>query len=230
MAENKPLSAEQQLLKLIEESGGKEAEPGRPASVPGKPRRPGLTFGAMMSGLKGRFSFFKRTAKKKTATAKKRFTVNFAAVNSALAFLAVLLAFYVGSDAFLSWRRLKMTPKLNFQNEKTQTEAPPKEAGLKDSAYYMNDVMERDIFKGGAIVKEEKKKETATADANEATKNLSLVGISWSANPDVIIEDKASSRTFFVKRGQMVGENVKVEAVYKDHVILSYEGEEFELR
>ena len=151
-------------------------------------------------------------------------------MNSALAVVLLALAVYASADAYLSWRRLKMTPKLNFQSEKTQVDAVPQSAGLKDSAYYLNEVMERDIFKDGAIAKVEKTKEVATVDANEATKNLSLVGISWSANPDVIIEDKESHRTYFVKRGQMVGENVRVEAVFKDHVILSNEGEEFELR
>ena len=44
-----------------------------------------------------------------------------------------------------------------------------------------------------------------------------------------MIEDKQSVKTFFVKRGQMIGP-VKVEAIFKDKVVLSYEGEEIELR
>ena len=68
------------------------------------------------------------------------------------------------------------------------------------------------------------------AETAEAVKSLALVGISWSKDPDAIIEDKAHQRTFFVKRGQMVGDNIKVEAVFKDHVVLSLDGQEFELR
>jgi type II secretory pathway component PulC len=64
----------------------------------------------------------------------------------------------------------------------------------------------------------------------EAIQNLALVGISWSSNPDAIVEDKSQQRTYFVKRGQMVGENVKVEAIFKDHVVVSFEDKEYELR
>ena len=46
----------------------------------------------------------------------------------------------------------------------------------------------------------------------------------------MIIEDKAIQKTYFVKRGQTVGNNVKVEAVFKDKVVLSFDGQEFELR
>lgn len=228
MAENKPLSAEQQLLKLIEDSGSGAGPEGVP--LPRKGRRPGLSLTGFFDGLRGRFSFLKRKTKKKTATAR-RFTVNFVVVNSALGIIAAMLVVLIGTDAFFSWRKLKMAPKLNFKDQNAQADAVSKAPALKDSAYYLNEVMERDIFKGGKIAKKEaEKKETSSADANEVTKNFSLVGISWSANPDVIIEDKANQRTHFVKRGQMVGDDVRVEAVYKDHVILSYEGEEFELR
>ena len=46
---------------------------------------------------------------------------------------------------------------------------------------------------------------------------------------DAMIEDTQALRTFFVKRGQMLGQ-VKVEAIFKDKIILSCDGEEAELR
>ena len=44
-----------------------------------------------------------------------------------------------------------------------------------------------------------------------------------------MVEDTKSYKTFFVKRGDLIGE-VKVEAIFKDKIILSYEGDEVELR
>jgi hypothetical protein len=55
------------------------------------------------------------------------------------------------------------------------------------------------------------------------------VGISWSDDPDVMIEDTKTQRTFFLKKGQMI-DDIKLEAVFKDKVILNYLGEEIELK
>ena len=63
----------------------------------------------------------------------------------------------------------------------------------------------------------------------DATETLKLVGISWSNDPDAIIEDTKDTKTFFVKTGQKIGE-VKVQAIFKDKVVLSYQGEETELK
>ena len=57
----------------------------------------------------------------------------------------------------------------------------------------------------------------------DATESLKLVGISWSDNPDAIIEDTKDTKTFFVKIGQKIGD-VKVQAIFKDKVVLSYQG------
>ena len=62
-----------------------------------------------------------------------------------------------------------------------------------------------------------------------AAQNFKLVGISWSNDPDAMIEDTKAKKTFFVKRGQMVGE-FKVQAISRDKVILSYGQEEIELK
>jgi type II secretory pathway component PulC len=64
----------------------------------------------------------------------------------------------------------------------------------------------------------------------EATKHLRLVGISWSDDPDIMIEDTKTQRTLFLKKGKLIDNEIKVQAVFKDKVILSYNGEEIELR
>ena len=61
------------------------------------------------------------------------------------------------------------------------------------------------------------------------TQHLRLAGISWSDDPDAMIEDTRTKRTLFVKRGGMIGK-IKVQAIFKDKVVLFYDGEEIELK
>ena len=63
----------------------------------------------------------------------------------------------------------------------------------------------------------------------EKTKHLKLVGIAWSDSPDAMIEDTKVSRTFFVKRGDMISD-VQVEEIYKDKVVLRYRSQTVELK
>ena len=230
MAEDGQVTPEKQLLKLIE--GSKDGQPAVAGGAPAKPKGAGLlSFGSMRGTLFGRFSFFKRSAKKKIASTPK-FKISFVFVNRVLAAAAFALAVYVVTDIVSSSMNLNRPFNFSIQKEKSAGGAQ-KVSPLKESAYYVQKATARDLFKEGSnkpVEKKEDKKQAATVDSNPATSGLSLVGISWSANPDVIIEDKTTKRTFFVKRGQAVGEGVKVEAIFKDHVVLSFEGQEFELR
>jgi hypothetical protein len=99
---------------------------------------------------------------------------------------------------------------------------------LKAGTYYLEKARERNIFKIGMKGTDSKSK-APSVRITEATQNLKLVGISWSDDPDVMIEDTKTGRTFFLKKGQMV-DDIKLVAVFKDKVILSYLGEEVELK
>lgn len=61
------------------------------------------------------------------------------------------------------------------------------------------------------------------------TKDLKLIGISWSNDPDVMIEDTAIHKTYFCKRGAMIGE-YQVETINKSDVILKKGDLIFELK
>jgi hypothetical protein len=101
---------------------------------------------------------------------------------------------------------------------------------IQTASYYIDKVGQRDIFKIGLKKStEDTAKAAPISAAKEMTQHLKLVGISWSNDPDAMVEDSKALRTFFVKRGHKIG-GVKVEAIFKDKLILSYEGEEVELR
>lgn len=225
MADDRQVTPEKQLLNLIEGSEKGAASPLVQARVK-RNALSTLSFGALF----GRFSFFKRAAQKKIGSPHK-ISISFTLVNRILLAAVVVFFVYVMSDTIVLALNLTHLPNLVPPQEKNAAALQSKASPLKEESYYLQKVNSRDIFKEykeGETKKE--KKEVKSVEENEAVKSLSLVGISWSADPDVIIEDKSAQKTYFVKRGQVVGNNVKVEAVFKDKVVLSFEGEEFELR
>ncbi|MEI8349280.1 MAG: hypothetical protein WCI77_03910 [Candidatus Omnitrophota bacterium] len=66
------------------------------------------------------------------------------------------------------------------------------------------------------------------AQFQEATKDLSLVGIYWGETPEAMIEDTVAKKTYFLKRGDEI-KGIKVKDILKDRVILQYRTEEIEL-
>jgi hypothetical protein len=230
MAENKSSTPEQQLLKLIEETQ-KGQKAGAPPRAVVHPRKAGFSLGKLPGAFLGRLSFLKRGGKKRATHRKVSF--NIADMNKLLYVAVACLLLYVVFDAVASATSLRRPP--NFLPPKDMRFSFVKGAiePLRETSYYLQKISARDIFKEGKKVeevKEEKPKENAVVETAQAIQNLALVGISWSSNPDAIIEDKAHQRTFFVKRGQMAGDDVKVEAIFKDHVVVSFEDKEYELR
>ncbi len=103
---------------------------------------------------------------------------------------------------------------------------------LKNISYYSERISSRDIFKPAQGYQKEAEAPQAPipAETSKEAQNLSLVGISWSANPEAMIEDTETKRTFFVRKGQPVGSDGKVVMIFKDRVIINVKGKEFELK
>ena len=143
MAEDKSLTPEQQLLKLIEDPNkpGKAKAPAAAFAAPGRAK--GI-FGAIL----GRISFFKRGAgKKKTLRRSSSFSI--ASVNKLLYVVVGCLMVYVVFDAAASAMNLKRPP--NFAPPKDMKTVSAKIAvePLKETSYYLQKVTSRDIFKEG---------------------------------------------------------------------------------
>ena len=224
MAENEPTTPEQQLLKLIEGQ-----KPGEPLPKGAKPKG-GFSLGRLPGTLMASLAFWKR---KKRRSQGRPASFGLAEVNKALIVLGAVLFVYVVFDAVASARNLQRPP--NFAPMKDMRPKTTKEAvaPLAETSYYLQKVSSRDIFREGRTeqpAQQSPSAATEVAGTAEAVQGLALVGISWSSNPDAIIEDKSKQRTYFVKRGQEAGDGVKVEAIFKDHVVVSYEDHEYELR
>ncbi|MDD5731146.1 MAG: type II secretion system protein N [Candidatus Omnitrophica bacterium] len=59
-------------------------------------------------------------------------------------------------------------------------------------------------------------------------KDINLIGIISGDNPQAIIENKAAQKTYYVNKGQFIGEFL-VEDIKEGKVILNYNGRRFEL-
>jgi hypothetical protein len=222
MAQDKPPSPEKQLLKLIEEP--KVQGSAQAAAI----KHLGLSL-LSLSALKARFSFLKERLSNSFKTGK-FYYFNVKTINIFLALVTSILTLYFITNLIISLVNLKKNLNLEFKIVKSQHSIDSKVvSALKATSYYLEKVRARDIFKMGSKKKEEEEVKVPSSKIIGATQNLKLVGISWSGDPDAMIEDTKALRTFFVKRGQMIGE-VKVQGIFKDRVVLSYEGEELELR
>jgi hypothetical protein len=71
----------------------------------------------------------------------------------------------------------------------------------------------------------------ALSEAQILAQQLGLVGIGWSDDPDVMVENTETKKIYFLKRGERIDGLIKVEAIFEDKVILTYDnGKEMELR
>ena len=221
MAEEKSLTPERELLKLIEEPGTK---------VGVSPTRPRTIFSPV--AIKARLSFLK--AKFKGSFSFQRLVrLEIKNVNRFLEICIFILIFYLIVNFVISVINSNKKSNLSFEVKKIiASSVLPETSFLKSISYYLERARARDIFKMGLVASKEDKKQITEVPVSvvaEAAKTLKLVGISWSDDPDVIIEDTKQERAYFLKRGQTIND-FKIKAIFKDKVILSYRGEEIELK
>ncbi|MFH1782902.1 MAG: hypothetical protein ABH848_04740 [Candidatus Omnitrophota bacterium] len=236
MAQERHVTPEKQLLSLIEDSGKGNAK-----VKTYKAKHQGLSLFSL-SVWKSKLSFLVDRITRSFKT-KETFQINVKALNRILILLIFFLMIF-GVNIFLtSMSSLDKMPALELGSSKDIEIGSVKESPVlkKNVYYYLDKVSDRNIFKMGTqeevaeiieteeLVERPDQKVAIKSALSENMANLKLVGISWSASPDAIIENTTTYNTYFVKRGQTVGE-LKVEAVLKDKVILSYEGEEAELK
>ncbi len=226
MAQEGPLTPEKQLLTLIEKPEAKDAVRGVQ-----KIKRHSLSLFSPSAWM-SRFSFFKDKGRAWVKEGGFR-QFDIGGINKLLVLSIIALAFYFITNTSISIVNLRKISDLDFEiPESTGTKTPYIVSSLKASSFYVDKIRERDIFQfGGREEAPEEVEASAPPPVSivEQTESLKLVGISWSKDPDAMIEDIRIPRTYFVKRGEMIGE-VKVEAIFKNKVVLSYEGSEIELK
>jgi len=226
MAQERSLTPEKQLLNLIENPRSKDA-----VIQSHIVKHHGMGF--FSPGVwKGKFLFFRDSIKAGLTGGPQQ--IDLKLLNKFLIVVMVMAIFYLMGTFYFSVTGLSKAKNMKFtgQDGANQSSAETREVSAltQTVSYYLDKIRERDIFKMGpkAVVKDAAPPAPASK-VIEATQSLKLVGISWSKEPDAMIEDTKALRTFFVKRGQTIGP-VRIEAIFKDKVILKYGTEEIELR
>jgi hypothetical protein len=153
--------------------------------------------------------------------------LNLRIVNRVFAvFLAVLIIF-LAADFITSRPNLKkIYPRVSELAANTALNKEPI-TFLEPVSIYINAPKKRDIFNPLSVTAPEKLSEN-TSLLIDLIKDLRLVGIYWSRDPEAMIEHIKEKKTYFLKIGQTI-KGAKVKGIFEDRVILEYNNEETEL-
>ena len=233
MVQRKPITSEKQLLSLIENPDGQNA-------LDIKARAAGRRLFPLFSAeRRERFFFSVKRLKVYFSPASWKGLLEKNVINKVLFFAALLAVSYAIADfSYLLNYADRMQELETKRYEKGDAEFSLKlPEAKKGEEHYLAKIAERNIFRMGYVTPEPEPEVPVAREARyspvpeivELTQDLKLVGISWSAEPDALIEDAKALRTFFVREGQMIGK-VKVEQILREKVVLSYEEDTVELK
>lgn len=193
------ISPEEKLLKLIKRDNGRTVENGRKKSDLN-------TMSLNGSGLVIMRRFLRPDARK-----------------------IIILAFFISSLYFAS---TIISPYIAFRKvglSAAKEQAPrgvnPK-GEVKPFESYLEGIRGKEIFKRSAIV-QDAGQPLANLEEN-MLKDIVLIGVIADENPQAILENKKTQKTFYLRKDQML-EDFKVSDIKEGKVILEREGQMYEL-
>lgn len=95
---------------------------------------------------------------------------------------------------------------------------------IKPFQYYRDGIANRQIFKIASGVSDA----PVNVPKVEAIRDFSLVGIISGKNPQAIVQDSKTQKTYYLNKGQAIGE-YSVEDILPDKIILNSAGQRYEL-
>jgi len=209
-------SPEEKLLNIIEENegGGAFKKSSKDIKDPDASKTP----------VKNLIEWFRGICSKRKWSLSE---LNLKLVNGLLAALLAALVIFLAADFIASRPDLKkIYPKVS-----DLAASIPLNKGsislLEPVSNYITASKKRDIFNPLPVTLPEKLKENPSL-LIDLIKDLRLVGIYWSEDPEAMIENAKEKKTYFLKIGQII-KGVKIKAILKDRVILEYNNEETEL-
>lgn len=151
---------------------------------------------------------------------------NIIIINKALISIFIVLIVYFLVDYFFL-PAVKVSPPVN--GEAPAEDTAEKEPVKYQYSYYQKDISGKDLFK--PLVKDVHGEEEAPdAALEDIAASLGLMGVVSGAKPQAIIEDRKSKKTYFLNKGDKLG-NVQLKEILEGEgkVILIYKGREFDL-
>lgn len=166
-----------------------------------------------------------RGQKKQGAQAKAaKFTFSFNSRKTLMLFFAAACIYLAASLIYPLLGPKKITlPKINRQEfveplSQERTDVKPFE-------FYQQGTSNRQIFTSSGA---QENVNAASAVNTDIAKDINLVGILAGENPQAIIEDKKTLKTYYVTKGQFIGE-MQVEDIQEGKIIINYKGRKYEL-
>ena len=141
-------------------------------------------------------------------------------VVAAAASFIYLIASFVYPWIGLKEVRLPAITEEERRDASTQTISEP-----KPYDFYQRELGQKQIFKTNYTQEE---KAAAIPTDIELTKEINLVGIISGDDPQAIIEDRRTQKTYYVSKGQFIGD-YKVEDIREGRIILEFQGKRYEI-
>lgn len=203
------ITPEEKLLRLIRKDKKIDAPTGQKFS------RAGLAIKRWRVGLTIKSSFFSLIQKSHSFLNPQRIIL--------IAFAASCLYLIINLIYPLVGLRVITLPKVAQEKNIELKERPTQEP--KPYEFYLEGIKERQIFTSPQAQGVANPQSGLNSDL---LKDISLVGIISGENPQAVIEDKKTQKTFYLNKGQFFGE-LQVEDIQEGRVIINYRGERFEL-
>lgn len=122
---------------------------------------------------------------------------------------------------FIGLREIKLP---EVKQSGAQKEPQPR-VEIKPFEYYLEGVQGKQIFANAGSAAGQAGPVNLSLDL---MKDLNLLGVITGENPQAIIEDKKAQKTYYVNKGQFIGE-LQVTDIQEGKVILTYNGQNFEM-
>lgn len=235
MVQQKP-TPEEQLLKLIEGQGAPGSSPsqtGKKGRAAGKPFDPLAGF----RKFSGMFEYWRNSFQKKNssgAALQLEAALDIKWLNRALIVMVMLTLGYLVMDlAFFKPGRPDFFSHVSV-GEPIFSASQGLGTQGKESSFYTDAIKRRNPFlPAGTATPTGAEEESLPGSGgsniiNEMLQGYKLVGISWGDEPLAMLEESASGRTYFLKKGQEF-KGIKVQQIDKERVKLTFEGQEAEL-
>lgn len=158
-----------------------------------------------------------------------------AALNKYLSFkyfkIGIYIVFSISSvllisvfiSPFLGFNKAQLPEVTQMDSGKIKTDFKPL---LQPYDFYLDGIGSRQIFTAPAT--SSSKTKVKSADKDVLIKDMILLGIIAGDEPQVIIENKKTHKTYYLNKGEFI-ENFEVKDIQDGKVILDYNGEKSEL-
>jgi hypothetical protein len=148
-----------------------------------------------------------------------------AQINRGLLVFIILLWTFMALDFMMTILSNKKTVSVSVLEKSLALPDPDREqmVPLESLEYYQSPVTAKNIFDANRIVSGD------TGAGAAELRGLKLVGIDWADQPVAMIEDLNKRETFFVKKGESLGDYQLMD-VLRDSVTIRYRDQLFELK